>query len=189
VGDPPERVRNASCHLRGHEKRFGCCRLKGNSCYDLNRQELRSSCCCLTSAPVSSTTSPRTREAHCGARVPVGDVEGDRSGCGDTEYAQPPTRDIDACSDGSASVTLLLRLSVFSSVRSSSGVKLREVGEVIQQDSQCRRNSLFKTVDAIMRTTVHFPGKSWRALYFRDTSIGGFALSALFYPCSVRVGT
>jgi hypothetical protein len=139
VGNRPERMRNAFCPLRGHEKRFGCFRLKWNSCYDLNGQELRSSCCRLSSAPVSSMTSPRTRAAHCGARVPVGDVEGDRSGCGETEHAQPPTRDIDACSDGSASVTRLSRLSVFSSVRSSSGVTLREAGEVIQQDSRCRR--------------------------------------------------
>ena len=143
VGDRPERVWNASCHFRGQEKRVGCCRLKWNSCYDLNGQELRSSCCRLNSAPVSSTTSPRTRAAHCGARVPVGDVEGDRSGCGETEYAQPPTRDIDACSDGSASVTRLSRLSVFSSVRSSSGVKPREVDEVIQQNSRCRRQQPF----------------------------------------------
>ena len=144
VGNRPKRVWNASCPLRGQEKRFGCCRLKWNSCYDLNGQELRSSCCRLKSAPVSSTTSPRTRAAHCGARVPVGDVEGDRSGCGETEYVQPPTRDIDACSDGSASGTRLSRLSVFSSVRSSSGVTLREVGEVIQQDSRCRRQQPFE---------------------------------------------
>jgi hypothetical protein len=43
VGNRPERVRNASCHLRGQEKRFGCCRLKWNSFYDLKGQELRSS--------------------------------------------------------------------------------------------------------------------------------------------------
>jgi hypothetical protein len=143
VRDRPECVQNTACHLRGQEKRFGCCRLKWNSFYDLNGQELRSTCCRLNSALVSSTTSPRTREAHCGARVPVGDVEGDRSGYGETEYAQPPTHDIDACSDGSASVTRLSRLSVFSSVRSSSGVKPREVGEVLQQNSRCRRQQPF----------------------------------------------
>jgi len=144
VGNRPERVRNASCPLRGQGKRFGCCRLEWNSFYDLNGQELRSSCCRLNSAPVSSTTSPRTRAAHCGARVPVGDIEGDRSGCGETMYVQPPTRDIDARSEGSASVTRLSRLSVFSSVRSSSGVKPREVGEVIEQNSRCRRQQPFQ---------------------------------------------
>ena len=76
MGDRPERVRNASCHLSGQQKRSGCCRLK----------------CCA----VASTTSTRARQAYCGARVPVGCLEGDRSGRGETEKVQPATRDGDA---------------------------------------------------------------------------------------------
>jgi hypothetical protein len=79
VGDRPERVRNAVCHLSGLEKRSGPCRLK-----------------CRADSP---TTSTRARQAHCGARVPVGCLEGDRSGHGPTDKVQPVTRDVDACSD------------------------------------------------------------------------------------------
>ena len=75
VGDRPERVRNASCHLSGQQKRSGCCRLK----------------CCA----VAPTTSTGARQAYCGARVPVGCLEGDRSGRGETEKVQPATRDGD----------------------------------------------------------------------------------------------
>ena len=119
VGDRPERVRSASRHLSVEEKRSGCCR--------------------LTCRAVSPETNQRAREAHCGSRVPVERLEGDRSGHGKTENVQPVTRDVDACSDGSASVTRLSLLSVCSSMWSFCRVKGARCG---RQRSQTTRQSV-----------------------------------------------
>jgi hypothetical protein len=56
----------------------------------------RSDCCQLKCGAVTSVTNQRVREAHCGVRVTVGRLEGDRSGHGATEKVQPATSHVDA---------------------------------------------------------------------------------------------
>jgi hypothetical protein len=58
----------------------------------------RSACCGLRCGAVAPETNRRTRKAHCGVNIPIGGLEGDRSGHGKTENVQPITRDADACS-------------------------------------------------------------------------------------------
>ena len=110
-----------------------------NPACPLSEQEKRSGCCQLKCRPVPSATNQRAREAHCGVRGPVGHLESNRSRHGKTEKVQLATRDVDACSDGSASVTRLLLVSVCSCMRSFCRVKGARSG---RQRSHTTRQSV-----------------------------------------------
>ena len=75
----------------------GCCPgLVRNPAFQFNRQEKRSNYCRRKRRAVPSTTSQRSRQAHCGVRGPVGCIETYRSGHGETKAVQPATRHVDA---------------------------------------------------------------------------------------------
>ena len=81
----------------GRESVFGHCPgLVRNPARQLSRQEKQSNCRRRKRRAVPSTTNQRSREAHCGVRGPVGCLEGDRSGHGETKAARPATRHVDA---------------------------------------------------------------------------------------------
>jgi hypothetical protein len=91
-----EREREQGLDQPGRGFVFGRCPgLVRNSAFRLNRQKKRSNCCRLKRRAIPSTANQRSREAHCGVRVPVGCPEADRSGPGETEAVQPATRHLD----------------------------------------------------------------------------------------------